>query len=266
MKGIFSNIFVDPNPDNPADFERHVATSAKRYLAAMIDYTWIMLVMAGVYPLFLPDNWDLVSDNVILVKLIPVYLVGAALAVLRDTFGGQSIGKAFLGLYVSNLDKEMTLSSQTQRIKRNLVLILLPVEIFVMLFDPYCRRLGDKWANTLVIDLEKPPKVRRITHKALAGMTVICTLWSLYVYTQPVSIKKGSHYILAVDAVKDAAVVADKVGRVVEIGYWPSVEYAFDHSTYGLNVIGSKGEVKAEVVLDTEGDTPKLVEVRLIED
>jgi len=266
MKGIFKNIFVDPNPDNPAEYDLQIATSAKRYLAFMIDYTWIMLALAGIYPLFLPDNWDLATSKDILVHLIPVYGIGIALVLLRDSFRGQSIGKVFLNLYVSNLDKEMTLASQGQRIKRNLTLVILPVEVFAMLFDKYCRRYGDKWAKTLVIDMQKPPKVRRITHKALGGMTVICTLWSLYVYTQPVSIKKASHYQLALAAVKDSAVVAEEVGEVRDVGYWPSVQYAFDHSTYGLDVIGSNGKVKAEVVLDLVGEKPKLLEVRLIKD
>lgn len=266
MNEFFKRLFVDPEPDDPAKFTKEIATSAKRYLAFMIDYTWITLVLAGAYPFFMPEQWDQKPTGELVVALVPVYGLGIFLFLFRDAFGGSSIGKSFLNLYVANLDKEMTLASQAQRIKRNLTLVILPVEIAAILLDKYARRYGDKWAGTLVVERIKPPKVRRITHKALGAMTLVCALWSLYVFAQPVSIKKASGFRQAQESLVGYSPLAEVVGESWEYGYWPEVEYAFDHTTYGFEVKGSLGRTKVEVVLDTTEAQPKVADIRLIRD
>ena len=266
MNEFFKRLFVDPEPDDPARFGKEIATSAKRYLAFMIDYTWITLVLAGVYPFFMPELWDQKQTGELVVSLIPVYCLGVGLFLFRDGFGGSSIGKSFLNLYVANLDQEMSLASQTQRVKRNLLLVILPVEIAAILLDKYARRYGDKWAGTLVVERIKPPKVRRITHKALGAMTLVCALWSLYVFAQPVSIKKASGFQQAQESLTGFSPLVEVVGEGWEFGYWPEVEYALDHTTYGFEVNGSLGKTKVEVVLDTTEARPKVVDIRLIRD
>lgn len=267
--GLLKNIFADSAPEDTSLFERQLATTAKRFLAFMIDYTWIMLVLAGAYPFFLPEQWDRLGTGELVPHLIPVYILGVALFLLRDSFGGQSIGKAFLNLYVAKVDKELPVAEQSQRIKRNLFLVLLPVEIFFMLKDDYARRLGDKFALTLVAEVVKPPKVRRVTHKALAAMTLVSALWTLYIIGQPVAIKKTQGYAIASEAALNYGPLQEAVGSFSEFTYWPDVSYAFDHITYGLTAAGPKGEQKVEVVVETSMsaglDDPKVARIQLIE-
>ena len=74
---------------------------------------------------------------------------------LRDTFDGRSLGKLATGLKVIDV-KERPLKI-SQAIIRNIFIVLpiLPlVEYFVMLKNQQGRRIGDKAAKTLVIDLK----------------------------------------------------------------------------------------------------------------
>ena len=80
---------------------------------------------------------------------------------LRDTFGGRSLGKLAVGLRVIDV-KERPLKI-SQAIIRNIfvVLPLLPLlEYYVMLKNQQGRRIGDKVAKTLVVDLK--PEIKDI--------------------------------------------------------------------------------------------------------
>lgn len=84
--------------------------------------------------------------------------VGGVYLLLRDAIGGQSIGKLLLGLVVIDLETGRA-SSFSGSMKRNL-LLLLPganvVAIFLetrtIITDPQGQRLGDKLAQTHVVE------------------------------------------------------------------------------------------------------------------
>ena len=89
----------------------------------------------------------------------PLYLALAAVyLLLRDAIGGQSIGKIFLGLVVIDLHSGR-LSSLSGSIRRNF-LFLLPGANLVAIFleartiisDPQGQRLGDRLAQTQVVE------------------------------------------------------------------------------------------------------------------
>ena len=89
----------------------------------------------------------------------PLYLALAAVSLLlRDAIGGQSIGKIFLGLVVIDLHSGRV-SSLSGSIRRNF-LFLLPGANLVAIFleartiisDPQGQRLGDRLAQTQVVE------------------------------------------------------------------------------------------------------------------
>ncbi len=83
---------------------------------------------------------------------------GGVYLLLRDAIGGQSIGKLLLGLVVIDLETGRA-SSLSGSIKRNL-LLLLPganiVAVFLeartIIIDPQGQRLGDRLAQTQVVE------------------------------------------------------------------------------------------------------------------
>jgi uncharacterized RDD family membrane protein YckC len=90
--------------------------------------------------------------------LIAYPAVGAAYLLLRDAFRGQSIGKFFLGLVVISLETGRPCSFAGS-LRRNLLLVL-PGANLVAVFleartivqDPQGQRLGDRLAQTQVVD------------------------------------------------------------------------------------------------------------------
>ena len=101
---------------------------------------------------------------------------------LRDTFGGRSLGKLATGLKVIDV-KERPLKI-SQAIIRNIFIVLpiLPlVEYFVMLKNQQGRRVGDKAAKTLVIDLK--PQTKDIVYFwfSLAFAIIFLAIWMVLV-------------------------------------------------------------------------------------
>jgi uncharacterized RDD family membrane protein YckC len=89
----------------------------------------------------------------------PLYLALAAVyLLLRDAIGGQSIGKILLGLVVIDLQTGRV-SSLSGSVKRNFLLLLpganvvaVVLEARTILSDPQGQRLGDRLAQTQVVE------------------------------------------------------------------------------------------------------------------
>lgn len=114
----------------------------KRFSAALVDGLVVMTVSLGYW-----------TGN------SPLYLaIGAGYLLLRDAIGGRSIGKLLAGLVVISLETGRV-SSVAASAKRNL-LLLLPGANLVAIFleartimtDPQGQRLGDRLAQTQVVE------------------------------------------------------------------------------------------------------------------
>jgi uncharacterized RDD family membrane protein YckC len=89
----------------------------------------------------------------------PLYVaLGAGYLLLRDAIGGQSIGKILLGLVVIDLETGRVASLQSS-VKRNFLLLLpganvvaIVLEARTILSDPQGQRLGDRLAQTQVVE------------------------------------------------------------------------------------------------------------------
>ncbi len=89
----------------------------------------------------------------------PLYLVlGATYLLLRDAIGGQSLGKILLGLVVIDLQTGRV-SSLAGSVRRNFLLLLpganvvaIVLEARTIMSDPQGQRLGDRLAQTQVVE------------------------------------------------------------------------------------------------------------------
>lgn len=89
---------------------------------------------------------------------IPLAIGGLLYVLLRDAFGGQSIGKLFVGLVVVRVDTGQR-CGLPGAVKRNLVfavpganLLAVLLEGWTLARDPQGQRLGDRVARTQVVE------------------------------------------------------------------------------------------------------------------
>ena len=226
-----------------------VAPSLKRILAFTLDYSVIALLLSPLSALFLPLGWDAMPMTQLLTYLGPVYLVGAVLFLFKDHLQGKSIGKRFFNLYVAKLEEGFPLARGTQLFARNLWLLILPVEALKMIFDPYCRRFGDRYSGTVVIELQRPLAVRRVTLKMLSAILVISVLWSAYIYLTPLRIRKSTGYQVALDAARQSQELAQALGNGASEGYWMDLSLDGDKEIYVLRFHQGDAEARIQVVL-----------------
>ncbi len=108
---------------------------------------------------------DMVLINLLVMLLgtfldkIMSWVLTSLYILLRDCINGQSIGKSIVGIQVMSIDNQILKPTQTLVRNTLMVIPILPlIEYFVMLKNPEGRRLGDKIANTVVIDLHPERK------------------------------------------------------------------------------------------------------------
>ena len=75
--------------------------------------------------------------------------------VIRDLWG-SSPGRILMGISLRNFEDLNTTPGISTRLKRNLMLLLFPVEGLVLLKDSFAFRLADRWFKTAVLENPKP--------------------------------------------------------------------------------------------------------------
>jgi len=235
-----------------------IATPFKRLVAFIIDYSVIMLFLMSLNPLFLPQEWDRLPFKAVIVALVPLYLLGIVSFFCKDILFGTSIGKAFLGLRVSNIDEEFSLPDTKRLIVRNLYLLVFPVELYFLMTNKYCQRLGDRKVGTIVVERKRPPAVRAVTTRVLGLLLILSSVWLLYVIITPIGIKKSVGYNLSMNAIQSDSKVFEKIGRIQSVAYWPEVSYREGQIIYKISVQGEKSKQVIQSVINTTDSTYKI--------
>ena len=130
--------------------------------------------------------------------LLPFY--GGIVLVLffKDIFG-RSLGKILLGMTIKKIDDMEQQPPLAVLIKRNLMLLLSPVEGVVILRDSYARRLADKWWGTVVID---DLNALRGTLRILLGNIILFGFFLIAIISQRSGIEKTAIFQTAEQAIR----------------------------------------------------------------
>jgi len=128
-----------------------------RALAFAVDRLVVVVaILAAAVPAFyaqeaLGGAWQVAA----FVLFFLVLAMSALYAYARDGVRGQSLGRLLLGIQVVDIDTGKPIGPAGS-FKRELVLhVLLPVELLLLLTDPRRQRLGDRWARTLVVKIDR---------------------------------------------------------------------------------------------------------------
>lgn len=154
----------DKSNVHPETFDFPKARKSKRLIAGLIDCLIILAVIIPMYRLAFVRSSPLGA-------LVP-YIIPCLYILLRDAFGGRSIGKLFTGLVTFNIRNKKN-ADFADSIIRNwfLTIIIIPprlwiinlgmilfgvISVIIMLQILYGskRRLGDGWANTQVVEID----------------------------------------------------------------------------------------------------------------
>ena len=184
---------------NQVNHERiQVSSKGKRLFALLIDFIFALLLANTFVNVFREENWDIASQTSGLYGLLPFY--GGIVLVLffKDIFG-RSLGKILLGMTIKKIDDMEQQPTLAVLIKRNLMLLLSPVEGVVILRDSYARRLADKWWGTVVID---DRNALRGTLRILLGNIILFGFFLIAIISQRSGIEKTAVFQTAEQAIR----------------------------------------------------------------
>ena len=128
----------------------------RRQIAYIIDIIfWTMILYAIEYIILFFDQYlpfQRSPDPVVYIVLIICYryVILPMIFAFKDGFNGKSPGKYLCGVEIVDIDTKQPIGFM-QAFKRNLVLLIPLVPVFVAFTLAKGSRLGDKWANTKVV-------------------------------------------------------------------------------------------------------------------
>ena len=125
-----------PKPAKP-----RAASKGKRLLALLLDFILALLLMNTLDQFFRSEDWDLKMQTPGVEKMLIFYVGIIFLMVIRDLWG-SSPGRILMGISLRNFEDLNTTPGISTRLKRNLMLLLFPVEGLVLLKDSFAFRLA----------------------------------------------------------------------------------------------------------------------------
>ena len=191
-----------------------VSSKGKRLFAVLIDFIFALLLANTFVNVFREEHWDIVTQTSGFYGLLPFY-GGIVLVLLFKDIFGRSLGKILLGMTIRKIDDMEQQPTLAVLIKRNLMMLLFPVEGTVILRDSYARRLADKWWGTVVID---DRNALRGTLRILLGNIILFGFFSIAIISQRSGIEKTAIFQTAEQAIRSH----EKLKPILE--QYPAIE------------------------------------------
>ena len=182
-----------PKPAKP-----RAASKGKRLLALLLDFILALLLMNTLDQFFRSEDWDLKMQTPGVEKILIFYGGIIFLMVIRDLWG-SSPGRILMGISLRNFEDLNTTPGISTRLKRNLMLLLFPVEGFVLLKDSFAFRLADRWFKTAVLEHPKP---MRVALRLLLGNLLFFAFFGAAILLQKSSLEKTAAYKIAEKSIR----------------------------------------------------------------
>jgi uncharacterized RDD family membrane protein YckC len=180
----------------------------------------------------------------------------------KDIFGGQTVGKRFLGIAIRDASDLRNGVNVSKLILRNITFFIIPIDFFFMLLNKDNQRLGDRIAGTTVVKLTKDEnhnedvvienykafslkkekslksKIKIIIIIFIVFILFICSIITIVIATM----KNSGAYKEATYQIKNNPAIIKQVGEVKGFGFMP---------TGSISTVNGVGE--AELNIDVKG-------------
>jgi len=190
-----------------------VSSKGKRLFALLIDFIFALLLANTFVNIFRQEHWDIVTQTHGVYSLFQFY-GGIAIVLFFKDISGRSLGKTLMGMTIRKIDDLEKQPTMTPLIKRNLMLLLFPIEGTVILRDSYARRLADKWCGTIVIDDQN---ALRGPLRILLGNIILFGFFSVAIITQRSGIEKTAIFQKAERAIRSHEMLEPILKKFPEI-------------------------------------------------
>jgi len=194
-----------------------------RLFALLFDYAVIVAGVKLAEQVLLGEHWDL--------RPLPAatgwHALGSpwqalmlALLALRDT-PGTSVGKWLTGLRLGRAGDPARMPGAARRLLRNVSLILLPVDVWLVFRDRYGRRLGERWAGTVLV---QNPRPRDLFQRAMGlGVLFLGFILAALLVTSW-NLRRSAAFQAAYSAAERSAALAEQVGQPPNVDRSPDLE------------------------------------------
>jgi hypothetical protein len=219
-----------------------------RLFALLLDYLFIVAGLKLAEQAQLGADWDLRLATSVAALFPPWWIAAVVLLFVFKDIGGASPGKWVMGIAVRRADDPHRGSGPFRAVLRNLALLLLPAEVYLVFRDPYWRRLGDRWAGTVVV-VRKPefPLIQRAFGLSILFLGFI--LVALLV--TPWNLRRSAAYRVAYQAATAHPPLARDLGAPVTLDRTPAMELSLEHRRARLvfDAKGARGRAEVRVHL-----------------
>jgi uncharacterized RDD family membrane protein YckC len=246
--------------------EATISSRRRRIFAFLIDHI-IMSFLAAVGSLLaLGKHWDMASPvrgiGTILVTLLVVFVV----YFMKDSIRGMSPGRLVLGIAVRDHADPGITPSIGRLMLRNLLIVIWPVEFFVLALSKEKRRLGDRAAKTIVVRRDDIPLGKRLLF--FVGLALVFGL--LFAGSIGAIVKNSAAYEHAIAHLEASPEVNARVGQIAGYGFFPTgsiqVQNEYGQAEIEITVNGDKGSATVLVIMEKEPGTDwQLRELKIVD-
>lgn len=232
------------------------ASRKRRIIAFLIDHFILTFLILGIIFTILGPNFaDESNPSKMMSTLLIVMPLGFFIYLSKDAIKGISIGKWIMGIMVRNETNYELVPPFGALLKRNLLIVILPVEFIMLLLSVEKRRIGDTIAKTVVLQNPfKSPRMPRVITAIVLGFGIL-----IFVFLFSMNALKNSKaYQVSIEEIESNDNVLNETGEIIGYGSFPSGSIKMYENKGEANLLikvkGKKKDIEVQTYLEKQAD------------